>query len=109
MGRVTAVRSAEAFEIAGIQALQDCSGPAPGGGIEDTLYPLLAMSVLSETGGLQGQALCDRVIAIADQIPSYDAAAELLNRAAGGFARSTDGQSAADLLEAAAVRRLRSR
>jgi len=108
LGSLTANRPAEAYEIAGIQALQNCSEHASRG-IEDTLYPLLAMSVLSETGGLHGQDVRGRVMEIADAICSAQLASEFLAQAAMGFARCSDHQSAGELLEAAALRRLRAR
>ncbi len=109
MGSLTAARPAEAYEIAGIQALQDCSERACGVGIEDTLLPMLAMSLLCESGALRGQIVRAHVTQIADAIHRRDAAAEFLNRAASGFARCCDVESAAELLEAATLRRLRPR
>lgn len=103
MGSLTKSWPAEAYEIAGIRVLQECLDPANSQCIEDTLYPLLAMSVLTECGGLNGQPAFARVMEIAAAIPSRESAASFLTRAAGGFARCLDIESAAELLEAAAL------
>jgi hypothetical protein len=107
MGSLTASRPAESYEIAAIQALQECSALARRQGMTDTLHPILAMSVLCENRALRGEAIRARVIEIADATDTGELAAEFLNRAAGGFARCSDVQSAAELMEAAALRRLK--
>lgn len=106
MGSVTAARPAETYEIAAIRALQECSQLSLAEWSGDTVYPLLALSVLAETGSLQGREVRLHVTQIAHAIPSSDSAANFLITAAKGFARCTDTESAAELAEAAGLRRL---
>lgn len=108
MGRLTTARPAEAYEVAAIQALQTCTASARTELVYDDLLALLAMSVLRETGALHGEAMCASVLRIANAIRPIEASARFLNRAAAGFAGCSDDQSAGELLEAAAIRRLRS-
>jgi hypothetical protein len=99
-------RPAEAYEIAGIQALQDYSLAAAIDGLDSALGPLLALSVIAGRTGLEGDEIFVKVKALAEALAAHGragAARELLEGATRGFVAGGDHQSAADLAELLAV------
>jgi hypothetical protein len=95
-------RPGEAYEIAGIQALQDYSLAAAVGGLDSALGPLLALSVIAGRTGLVGTEIFAKVKGLAQALAEHGRAGavrELLEGAIGGFVAGGDNQAAADLAE----------
>jgi hypothetical protein len=95
-------RPPEAYEIAGIQALQDYSLAAAVGGLDSALGPLLALSVIAGRTGLVGAEIFAMVKGLAQALAEHGRAGavrDLLEGAIGGFVAGGDNQAAADLAE----------
>lgn len=99
-------RPREAYEIAGIQALQDYSLAAAVGALDSSLGPLLALSVIAGRNGLEGAEIFAKVRALAQALAAHGqavAATELIEGAIRGFVAGSDHQAVADLAEVLAV------
>ena len=99
-------RPAEAYEIAGIQALQDYSLAAAVGALDSSLGPLLALSVMAGRTGLAGAEIFVKVKALGQALAAHGQAGtarELLEGAMRGFVAGGDYQAAADAAELLAV------
>src|ERR1700730_5873582 len=95
-------RPAEAYEIAGIQALQDYSLAAAVGALDSSLGPLLALSVIAGRTGLEGAESFAKVKAWTHALAGHGQAGvarELLEGTIRGFLAGGDHQAAADAAE----------
>jgi hypothetical protein len=95
-------RPSEAYEIAGIQAFQDYSLAAAVGGLDSSLGPLLALSVIAGRTGLAGAEIFAKVKGLAQALAAHGQAGtarEVLEGAVRGFVAGGDHQAAADLAE----------
>ena len=99
-------RPSEAYEIAGIRAFQDYSLAAAVGGLDSSLGPLLALSVMAGRTGLQGAEIFVKVKAMAQALAAHGqpgTARDLLEGSMRGFVAGGDYQAVADAAELLAL------
>jgi len=96
------VAAREACEIHGLLVLQDYVTAARAGAAFDALGPLLELSLVDVAGGMSGSHLFAAIEELAGAMRGChleEAARDLLQGAARGFAKSGDHQGLADTIE----------